>query len=195
MVFSLRVSCAFAMLLTMLLGGCAGSQDVSVRKDASYNKRLDDTAVVWTPSNNFPMELYRSKMPSASSPNSPPFVTEQDKLEARKGIYELMMLFSGHAVDAMGKALTEAKVHVHPREATAATKLLISPVGSVSGCTGPGCEHTLKVQAALYDRTTGKEVWSGTFKVTAPYMAKGDETLVKGFADAVVAELRRSNML
>lgn len=195
MVFSLRVSCAFAILLTTLLSGCVGSQDANVRKDASYNKRLDDTAIVWTSSNNFPMELYRSKMPSASSPNSPPFITEQDKIEARKGIFELMMLFSKHAVDAMSEALTEAKVHVHPREATAATKLLISPVGSISGCTGPGCEHTLKMQVTLYDRTAGREVWSGTFRVTASYMTKGDETLVKDFADAVVVELKRSNML
>lgn len=195
MIFSLRVSCAVAMLLTTLLSGCVGSQDANVRKDASYNKRLDDTSIVWTSSNNFPMELYRSKMPSASSPNSPPFVTEQDKLEAKKGIYELMMLFSRHAVEVMGEALTEAKVHVHPRETIAATKLMISPVGSISGCTGPGCEHTLKVQVALYDRTAGKEVWSGIFRVTAPYMTKGDETLVKGFADAVVAELKRTNML
>lgn len=194
MVFSLRISCAFAILLPTLLG-CVGSQDVNVRKDATYNKRLDDTAIVWKPSYDFPMKIYRSKMPTASSPSSPPLITEQDKLEARKGIYELMMLFSRHAVDALGKTLTESRVHVHPREATAATKLLISPVDSTSGCTGPGCGHTLKVQAALYDRTTGKEVWSGTFKVAAPYMTKGDETLIKGFADAVVAELKRTNML
>lgn len=195
MTFSPRVYCAFAILLTTLLSGCVGSQDANIKKDASYNKRLDDTVIVWASSNSFPMELYRTRMPSVSSPNSPPFITEQDKIEARKGISELMALFSRHAVNAMSKALTDAQVHIHPREATTTTKLLISPVGSISGCTGSGCEHTLKVQVALYDSAAGKDVWSGTFKVAAPYMAKGDEALVKDFADAVVVELKRSNLL
>lgn len=106
-----------------------------------------------------------------------------------------MALFSKYGVGAMGKALSGAKVRVHPRESMAATKLQISPVGAISGCTGPGCEHTLKVKAALYDRAVGKEVWSGTFRVTIPYMEKSDVALVNGFADAVVVELKRSNML
>lgn len=195
MTFSRLVSFVLVALLSMLLGGCVGSQETNVRKDASYDKRLDETAIVWATSKDFPMELYRSKMPSASSPNSPPFVTEQDKIEARKGIFEMLALFSRHAVDAMSKALGGAGVKVHSTSSAAATRMVISPAGSISGCTGPGCEHTLKVRVALYDRAARKDVWSGTFKVTAPYLTKGDETLVKGFADAVVAELKRTNML
>lgn len=195
MAFSLRASCVFMTLLSMLLGGCASTQDANVKKDPSYSKQLNDTAVVWAPQNNFRMEIYRSKMPTASSPNSPPFITEQDKIEARKGISELMALFSRHAVNTMGKALTDARVHVHPRETTAATRLVIFPVGSISGCASAGCEHTLRVQVSLFDKTESKEVWSGTFKVGAPFLAKGDEALVKGFADAVIAELKSSGML
>lgn len=194
MTFS-RASCVLMTLLAILLGGCASTQDASVKKDSSYSKRLNDTAIVWAPQNNFRMEIYRSKMPTASSPNSPPFITEQDKIEARKGILELMALFSRHAVNAMGKALTDARVHVHPQETTAATRLVIFPVGSISGCAPPGCEHTLRVQVSLFDRTESKEVWSGTFKVGAQFLVKGDEAVIKSFADAVIAELKSSGML
>jgi len=195
MSFSLRISCVFLTLLSMLLGGCVGSQDANIKKDAAYNKRLNDTTIVWTPQQDFRMEIYRTKMPSASSPNSPPHITELDKVNARKGITELMALFSRHAVSSMSKALTEAGVQVNPRAPSAATRMVITPVGSNTGCAASACEHTLKVQVALFDKTEGKEVWSGTFKVGAPYMAQIDEAVVKGFTDAVIVELKRTNML
>ncbi len=175
--------------LILLLAGCT-TYVARVQKDEAYGRRLTETTVVWVPpESKFETRIIRTGV------GFHPVVTEKDKSESRAEIRELMALFTTSAPGAMRDGLRSAGVSLTPQGTRATTRLRIQPTSATTDCAALGCQHSLWLWVALDDRSEQKTVWSGSFKVGAPFPTRNDESVVKSFTESVIAELRRSGLL
>lgn len=177
------------MLCVLLLSSCT-TYVAGVKKDASYNKQLTETAILWVPPVNLKTRI------KITAQGYRPTITEKAKESSAKHIAELIGLFSEHAPRAIGKALGQRHVNVISKGGAAATQLLVHPTFSETECVPIGCQHSIWLQVVLVDKAEKKPVWEGSFKVGSPVVrGTNDESVVQNFVESLISQLKGSKLL
>ena len=166
--------CAVLVFSFSILGGCT-TYVGKVSKDASYNKKITDTVVVWNNSSNIGIQVTRS---AKTAPGVQPVISSTDKSDAQKATLQLLNLFAQSMPDIIGQGLTAQHVKLVASNEQASTQLRIQPIRSDTECAQLGCIYSLWVEVALFDVPLNKVVWSAQFKVGAPFMGKNDESII-----------------
>lgn len=179
---------AFVMIAVAFLGGCT-TYVAKVNKDDAYNKRLVETSVVWIPRADIKTRVTRTAQ------GVKPAISEKDKSAARQATGELLVLFSKYMPETIGKALVAERVEIVSKYGVASTQLRVQPILSDTDCAPLGCQHSLWVEVALFDRPLNKVIWSASFKVGAPFPANNDESVIHNFTSSVIGELKGSRLL
>ena len=174
-----------AVVSVALLSGCT-TYVASVSKDPLYHQALTNTFVVWVPAGKLNIKTSR---PASRT------ITPADLDNSRAAGVQLQSLFAGHAPKTIGKALAESRVVIAESRDTAATELTITPTYMALDCAQVGCQHAIWVQASLRDKALKKEVWSGSFKVGAPYPMPHSDTIIASFTTTLVDQLKKASLL
>ncbi len=175
-----------ALLATvLLLNGCTTYVD-EVRRDTSYSKKLTQTSVVWTSNSTVQTRITRSGGQG---------ISDKDRTRARKNIAELQDLFAREVPTAVPAGLRKNAVEVLPYGTGAATQLKLTVNHAQVDCTPGGCQDSLWLDVSLFDTAEQKSVWSGRFKVGAPYPLNNDAAVVASFTETLVSQLKAANLL
>lgn len=178
----------FAAVSLTVSVGCT-TYVAKINKDEGYDKRIADTNVVWVANTNFQVKVTRVGQ------GYQPIISGEDKRAAQQGTAELLQLFAMNMPRTVSGALSDANVIVPPSRETTSTQLRFRPVGSDTDCAPLGCVSSLWVEVTLYDKGLGKVVWSGVFKVGAPFPLKNDEAVIEKFTQSLIGELKNSRLL
>lgn len=184
MIFPLPLRVA-AVASVALLSGCT-TYVAGISKDPSYEQTLTNTIVVWVPAGKLNIKTSR---PASRT------ITPADLDSNRAAGLTLQSLFAGHAPETIGKALAQSRVVIAASRDTAATELTITPTHMALDCAQFGCQHAIWVQASLRDKTLKKEVWSGSFKVGAPYPMPHSDTIIASFTATLLDQLKKTSLL
>lgn len=168
----------------LLLSGCT-TYVADVKKTEGYTKRLAQTSVVWISSEFLGTRITRSHDQSVSA---------SDRAKSNKNIADLL-LFLRELKGTAAAALEKNGVKAAPENMLAATYLRIAPVLGETECAPLGCIDSLWLEAVLFDRQEGKTVWTGRFKVGAPFTGTNDATVVQRFVATLVSQLKASDLL
>ena len=169
----------------MLLSGCS-TLVTDVKKDERYTKRLTETSVVWSSSAFMGASVTRSHGQ---------WISEKDRERSTTSAAELQALFARALPDIVPATLRKYAVSVQPDRRAAATQLRIAPVSAETECAPLGCKDSLWLDVQLFDREERRTVWSGRFKVGAPFPVTNDAAVVQSFADSLVSHLKSSGLL
>lgn len=180
-----RLAAVASVTCAALLSGCT-TYVASVSKDPGYNQPLANTVVVWVPGRKLNIKTSR---PASRT------ITPADLDNSRAAGVQLQSLFAGHAPKTIAKALAESRVVIAESREAAATELTITPTHMALDCAQVGCQHAIWVQASLRDKALKKEVWSGSFKVGAPYPMPHSDTIIASFTTTLIDQLKKASLL
>ena len=177
-----------AAVAGIFLTGCSTAV-YQVTKDASYTAKLENTAIIWYAKPEVKTVINRT------ASGYTPTITSDDRQVSRDQIEKLFKLFALHTPRKIADSLREAKVSIARDAGVASTVLRIEPVGAVTNCAPFSCSSSVALEVTVFDTTLGKRVWYGQFKVGAPIGGQISDEIVQNFANSLVSELQRSQLL
>ena len=122
-------------------------------------------------------------------------ITSEERTESRQGIDTLLTLFSEHSTRMVTDRLSDNTVSIAPSTHVAKQKLNLSVNQARTECVPLGCTHNLWIRASVFDHEFKRTVWTGYFKVGAPFAKKSDQKAIDSFADSLLEELKDSDLL
>ncbi|MDH5711688.1 MAG: hypothetical protein OEZ15_08515 [Gammaproteobacteria bacterium] len=179
----------FLLLLAIVLSAGCTTYVGKVDKLDGYDKKLVQVAVAWHRPVKLKTEITKSSQGGSA------IITPQEKIDSKQGIDTLLSLFSVHSVQLVTDGLRNNGVTLAKTGDQFAQKLNLVVHQSRTECVPLGCTHNLWIRASILDFELKRFVWTGYFKVGAPYSKQSDIAAIESFSRALIDELKNSELI
>ncbi len=193
---SLLALAGAVVLSVALLSGCSTTV-LGSKKMEAYDQKISFPGVMWksNPSLNFQIKKTAGLATLAK-------ISSDNIADAKENLGALMRLLSRRGTSAVSAKLNASGVQATTlaNDAVSVAKstiyvIKVYPDFAGSECSAMHCAHDVGLLVTVTDLTLKKDVWQGAFKVGAPMGAPVTERLLDSFADSVVSELRKANLI
>ncbi|MFZ6815117.1 hypothetical protein ACO0K3_11665 [Undibacterium sp. Rencai35W] len=175
-----------------ILSACT-SATLQTKKAANYEKILTETNIVLQAPVNF--QLSSVTTVRGTSGNSQNQMGTGDKVKFTQKSKDLMAIMTPTMEQEFTKKLEKYKVKIVSPGETALTTMRILPTGYMEDCSALACQGSMLYQVSLFDNEEKRVVWTGSFKVGAPFPFKPDASIVESFASSVTTQLVGAQLL
>jgi hypothetical protein len=168
------------LLLLLSLAGCT-THVLNEHRDAAFQGKFTSLTVVWVDNPVVTGQISKTQRGSA------PIISEKEKQSAREGVPVVVAVLREGVPAALEPMLKARGIEVN--QPSAQGVLRVTPQSGFTDCTPLACQHSLIVSVTLNEKTGIKPVWSGSFKVGAPWPADHTAETAKNFYSTVVHKL------
>lgn len=198
-----RALTCIAMLLTVaLLSGCAYSEFLANKRPNSkkiegYDQKISSPGVMWQTNPDLYLEIKKT-----STSGSYVQITAGEKADSRDSLGALLRITSTQATRVLSTRLNAKGVLATTLASDASSVanstqyvIRVRPDFAESQCYTQFCLHNVGLLVNVVDLTLKKSVWQGAFKVGTVTSQTAKESELDRFADSVIIELQKANLI
>jgi hypothetical protein len=184
------------LLVVALLAGCSTTVRGSKKLDA-YDQKISSPGVMWQSNPKLSLQIRKTAGLASLAE-----ISSGNIADARENLGALLRILTRQGTSAVSARLNANGVLASTlaNDAVSVAKstqyvIKVFPDFAGSQCSALGCSHDVGLIVTVTDLGLKKTVWQGDFKVGAPMGGPVTDKLLDSFADSVVSELQKANLI
>ena len=187
---------ALFFLAVALLTGCSTTVRGSKKLDA-YDQKISSPTIMWQSNATLNGEIRKTAGLASLAK-----ISDSNIADAKENLGKLLQMLSSQSIGVVSARLkvdgvvATALANDAPTSPKGAKHLIkIYPDFAGSECSAMHCSHDVGLIVTVWDFELKKTVWQGDFKVGAPMGGPVTQKLLDSFADNLVSELRKAQLI
>ena len=184
------------LLAVALLPGCA-TNVLGSKKMEGYDQKISSPGVMWQTNPNLSLEIKKTAGLASLAE-----ISSANKADSREHLGALLRILSTQGTRVVSSRLNAKGVLATTlaNDAVSVAKstqyvIKVYPDFAGSRCSALECSHDVGLLVSVVDLGLKKSVWQGAFKVGAPLGLAVTDKVLDSFADNLVFELQKANLI